>query len=234
VTTDQVSVLMTVRDGARYLDHALGSVLGQTVAPAEVIVVDDGSTDATAAILRSYGPPVRVLRQPPTGTGAGFNRALGAARGHVFAFLDADDVWAPDALERRLARLHQPDRPDGVGGRTVQFVSPELDPASMPSYRFAAGPVRGAVVGSILLRREVHQVVGDMDEALAIVPTFDWVARIQGSPLRLAWIDEVVLHRRIHRNNVSVTARRAMALELVEVVRRHHQRHRSDGGKEPS
>ena len=221
---EQVSVLMTVRDGARYLEAALDSVLGQTVVPTEVVVVDDGSADATPDILRSYGSRISVLTQPPTGMGAGFNRALRAAGGSVLAFLDADDLWEPDALERRLARLRRPDRPDGVEGRTRQFVSPELDPSSMPAFRFDPAPVRGAVVGSLVLRREVYEVVGGMDEALIWVPTVDWVVRIQAAGVRIAGIDDVVLHRRIHGANVSVTAHQAKGRELVEVVRRHHHR----------
>jgi glycosyltransferase involved in cell wall biosynthesis len=225
----QVSVLMTVRDGARYLPTALDSALAQTVPPAEVVVVDDGSTDGTAAVLRSYGTQIRVLTQAPRGMGAGFNRALWAARGDVFAFLDADDLWEPDSLERRLARLRQPDRPDGVGGRTLQFVSPELGPGPISSYHFDPAPVRGSVVGSLIVRREVHEVVGDMDEALALVPTVDWVARIQSAGLRIAWIDHIVLHRRIHGANLSITAHEAKGRELVEVVRRHY--HRRQGGR---
>jgi len=225
----QVSVLMTVRDGARYLPAALDSALSQTVPPAEVIVVDDGSTDETPAVLRSYGTRIRVLTQSPLGMAPGFNRALQAAGGDVLAFLDADDLWEPDSLERRLARLRQPDRPDGVGGRTLQFVSPDLDPGTLPSYHFDPAPVQGAVVGSLILRREVHGTVGDMDEELAVVPTVDWVARIQSAGLRIVWIDDIVLHRRIHGANVSITAHQAKGRELVEVVRRHH--HRRQGGR---
>lgn len=98
-----VSVVIPCYNGAAYLRETLESALAQTHAPLEVIVVDDGSTDDSAAIAESFGPPVRVIRQENRGESAARNVGVRASRGDWIAFLDADDLWDPCKLEAQLA-----------------------------------------------------------------------------------------------------------------------------------
>jgi glycosyltransferase involved in cell wall biosynthesis len=97
------SVVIPCYNAAPFLRETLDSVLAQTCAPLEVLVVDDGSTDESAAIAESYGPPVRVIRQANQGESVARNRGIDEARGDWIAFLDADDVWKPEKLEKQLA-----------------------------------------------------------------------------------------------------------------------------------
>ncbi len=97
-----VSVVIPCYNGAPFLRETLDSVLAQTHAPLEVIVVDDGSTDASAAIAESYGPPVRVIRQQNQGESVAQNRGIDESQGRWIAFLDSDDVWKPTKLERQI------------------------------------------------------------------------------------------------------------------------------------
>jgi glycosyltransferase involved in cell wall biosynthesis len=97
-----VSVITPCYNGARYLEETLRSAIQQTRPPTEIIVIDDGSTDDSAAIAERLGPPVRVIRQTNHGESVARNRGLAEARGSHVLFLDADDVLAPDAL-RHLA-----------------------------------------------------------------------------------------------------------------------------------
>ena len=92
-----VSVVMAVRDGERYLAEALASVDAQTVAPLEVLLVDGGSRDATRAIAEGHG--ARVLEQEGDTLADAFNTGIRAARGDAIAFLSHDDVWLPRKLE---------------------------------------------------------------------------------------------------------------------------------------
>jgi glycosyltransferase involved in cell wall biosynthesis len=94
-TRPTVSVVIPCYNTERYLGDALRSVLTQDVPPLEVLVIDDGSTDGSAALAASFGPPVRVLSQPNCGVSAARNHGLREARGEWIAFLDADDVWVP-------------------------------------------------------------------------------------------------------------------------------------------
>ena len=98
-----VSVVIPAYNAELYIGAALESVLGQTHEPMEVIVIDDGSTDATADRVRAYGSRVHYMRQPNGGVGAARNRGVDASTGEYIAFLDADDIWQPQKLEVQLA-----------------------------------------------------------------------------------------------------------------------------------
>jgi glycosyltransferase involved in cell wall biosynthesis len=97
-----ISVVIPCYNGARFLRETLESVARQTYPADEVIVVDDGSTDASAAVAASFGPPVRVLRQANQGESVARNNGIAAAAGDWIALLDADDLWAPTKLERQV------------------------------------------------------------------------------------------------------------------------------------
>lgn len=106
VPEPRLSVLLPVRDGARFLREALASVLAQTLQDFELLVVDDGSTDETPAILASIGDArLRVVRQERLGLVAALNRAIADARAPLLARMDADDVALPERFERQAAYL---------------------------------------------------------------------------------------------------------------------------------
>lgn len=99
-TTPVISVVMACYNAASFVREAVDCVLGQTLPGVELIVVDDGSTDASRDILRGYGDRIRLIEQPNAGPYPARNAGLAAARGDFIAFLDADDWWEPHALER--------------------------------------------------------------------------------------------------------------------------------------
>ena len=108
-----VSVIMPAYDAERYLHTAVESVLRQSFADLELLIVDDGSSDRTVAIARSYASRdarVRVLEQPNAGPGPARNAGFRAATGRLFAFLDSDDEWDETFLAEHVAILDA--RPD--------------------------------------------------------------------------------------------------------------------------
>src|SRR3954468_4424772 len=123
---------MCVRNGERYLRGAIESALAQTVAPQEVIVVDDGSTDRTAEIARSFGGKLRVIEQQPLGLGAARNTALGAATAEFAGYLDADDLWEPRKLEVQLAAFERDPSLDLVFGHMRRFADGTPEELSEP------------------------------------------------------------------------------------------------------
>ena len=145
-----VSVIMTVRNGAAFIGDALDSVYAQTARPREIVVVDDGSTDETPAILSRYAqhppaggtdplavvrvpaPRLRVLRAGNVGRAAALNLAWRSAGGKFIANLDADDVFAPRKLELQIEAL---------------YASPELELLATASYYFAANGSQGEGCG---------------------------------------------------------------------------------------
>lgn len=102
-----VSVVIPCYNGAPFLRETLESALNQTHPPLEIIVIDDGSTDDSAAIAELFGPPVRVIRQENQGESVARNRGIDEAQGEWLAFLDADDLWKPTKLERQIAHVEE-------------------------------------------------------------------------------------------------------------------------------
>lgn len=113
MTPPHVSVVIPAYNGERFVGEAVGSVLGQTFADLECIVVDDGSTDSTAVVVEAVDDPrLRLVRQDNQGVSEARNRGIDEATGSLVAFLDADDVWLPTKLARQVSLFE--DRP-GLG-----------------------------------------------------------------------------------------------------------------------
>ncbi len=167
-----VSVLTPAFDVARFIGAALDSVLAQTTRDWEMVVVDDGSQDGTAAVVSSRRDPrIRLIRQENAGVSAARNRAIAAARGEAILFLDADDWLAPDALARLSAALHA--APEAVGAYgAFAFVAEDAGPGDPPSRRktgpFPGGDILGRLLvenlfangGHLLLRRDAVKRAG--------------------------------------------------------------------------
>ena len=98
-----ISCIVPVFNGERYLRETLESIFTQTYRPLEVIVADDGSTDGTAESVARYGDRIEYLKQENAGASAARNLGLEAARGEFIAFLDADDLWHAEKLQRQMA-----------------------------------------------------------------------------------------------------------------------------------
>jgi glycosyltransferase involved in cell wall biosynthesis len=107
-----VSVLVPTYNRAHLLHRAIRSALASIAPGDEIVVVDDGSTDDTVAVVESFGDPVRLVRSDHAGAGAARNLGLVEARGDLIAFLDSDDEWMPDKIE--LQRTFMERRPDVV------------------------------------------------------------------------------------------------------------------------
>ena len=192
---------MTVFNGERYVGEAIESVLAQTYHPLELIVIDDGSTDATADVARRFGERLVYHFQENAGHAAARNRAVALASGERFAFLDADDRFVPDKLERQSAVLDADETLDMVFGHVREFVSPELSEEERRTVRPPAPPAAWTAPNLMLVRRESFFRVGLFDERLKVGVTVDWYARALEAGLRSAMLPEVVLERRLHLSN---------------------------------
>lgn len=144
-----ISVVIPCYNAAAFLRATIESILGQTQPVLEVIVVDDGSTDDSANIAESFGPPVRVIRQPNQGESAARNRGIEAAGGDWVAFLDADDLWLPTKVELQAEAIRS--APADVVCVTGDFLlfgeGQEERLCSLPARYDAPHPLREMLVG---------------------------------------------------------------------------------------
>jgi glycosyltransferase involved in cell wall biosynthesis len=200
VSAALVSVIVPAYQAEAYIEQALDSVLAQDHQAAEVIVVDDGSTDRTAEIAAAH--PVQLLSRSRGGPAAARNSGLAAATGRFVTILDADDLWPPDRLSRQLAHLAAHPEQGIVLGLAEVFLSPdESRPAHDPG--FAPGEQVAGHPATMLARREVFDVVGPFDETLRLSEDIDWLARASDAGIRAGRIEHTLLYYRIHAHNTS-------------------------------
>ncbi len=203
----RVTVMIGVYNGARYLAEAVDSVLAQTRPPCELIVVDDGSTDGSGAIADAYGAPVRSIRQERGGIAASRNRAVHEATGDFFSFLDADDRFPPDKLERQLAVFDADPGLDVVYGHVTEFLSPDLDEEARALLRRPTHDLPFPTTNLMLARREAFFRVGPFSTGLKVGIGVDWYARATELGLKSAVPPIVVLERRLHAENNGIRER---------------------------
>lgn len=197
----RISVVVPLYNGRSYLVEAVDSILAQTRAADEIIVVDDGSTDGGADLLVGYGHRVQVIRQANAGAATALNRGIARATGDVLAFLDADDLWVPDKLERQESVLLANESIECVFGLIQQF--DERDGAT----RALQEPQRGVSRIGVLIRRTAFERYGWFDESMRVVEFVPWYARASLLGLTAEMLDHVVAHRRIHGNNSGIVRR---------------------------
>jgi len=198
-----VGVVIPTRNGELYLAEALESVLRQTHRPLEVVVADDGSTDATLELAQRYAPAVRVLALPHRGLGATRNAGVEALSGDFVAFLDQDDVWSQRKLELQLAAFDAPSPPELVFGHVREFISPELEPQLAGHIRCVSEPRPAALPGTMLATRAALVRVGPFSTRWVSNDFMAWLLAAGRLGLRERVLTEHVLSRRLHLSNYS-------------------------------
>jgi glycosyltransferase involved in cell wall biosynthesis len=193
-----------VFNGERYAREALESILAQTYRPLEIIVADDGSTDATAAIVAVFGKRVRYLKQSNEGPAAARNLGIGAAKGEFIAFLDADDLWHREKLERQMARFRARPELEYCVAHAQNFWIAEMD-AEAEKYQGhrISRPLPGYVTGTLVARRALFDTVGLFNPALAHGDSTDWFLRAAERGALMDILADVLLFRRLHPSNRS-------------------------------
>lgn len=189
----RVSVIIPTYNRAALVQEAAASVLAQTYRDFEFLVVDDGSTDGTLEALAAFGGTIRVLSRPVRGgVSAARNTGIAAAQGEWLAFLDSDDLWLPEKLERQMAFMEA--RPQLFLSQTEETwvrrgvrVNPPLTHRKEGGRIFLRSLERCLVSPSaVMLHRRLLDDHGGFDEALPAAEDFDlW--------LRLSWRYEVGL-----------------------------------------
>jgi glycosyltransferase involved in cell wall biosynthesis len=202
-----ISCIVPVCNGQRYLAETISSILAQTHQALEIIVVDDGSTDETATVARGFGPRIQYSWQENAGEAAARNRGLRVAQAELIAFLDADDLWHPEKLQRQAAWLRDRPEVDLCFTWFQNFWIPELAqekeryeelPLSQPQSAWSTS--------TLLARRSVFTKFGFFVDDGSLTfgsESMIWLlhAAEQGAVINV--LPEILMYRRFHRDNVS-------------------------------
>jgi glycosyltransferase involved in cell wall biosynthesis len=233
-TRSRISVMIPVYNGEAHLGEAVESVLAQSYRPIEIVVVDDGSDDASGAVARRFGDAVRYHRQPRRGNGAARNQAVALATGELFMFLDADDRLVPDALERLAGVLERDPSLQAVYGHVREFVSPDLDAEALARLRPPIDRIAGCLPTNMLMRRDAFLRVGEFATDLRVGVTVDWSARARELGIATILLDDVLFERRLHAGNNGVREREHRSHYLHVVKAALDRRRAAADGREPS
>jgi glycosyltransferase involved in cell wall biosynthesis len=223
----KISVIIPVRNRAREVREAIASALAQTLAPAEIIVVDDGSTDDTAAAVAAFNDRVKLIRQEQKGAAAARNRGAKAACGDWLAFLDSDDLWLPAKLAEQAAAVKDNPRAglvhtDGwvITGRDaskLEKASTGQAPTDAPPTHFSRfQPARGPdalvtylgnpmLTPSVMISREAFERAGGFDESFTINEDADLFVRVMASRYETVYADKPLVIVRTLQDGIKRT-----------------------------
>jgi glycosyltransferase involved in cell wall biosynthesis len=212
--TGMVSAIIPAFNAETYVADAIESVLGQTYQPIECIVVDDGSTDGTAAAVRAFGARVTLIQQPNAGIAGARNRGAASASGEYLAFLDADDRWLPERVRAGLDALARAPEAGAVVCGT-QVVDDSLraigtivqDPGVTVENLLLCQATLVSTSSNLLIRRPCFDSAGGWDSRLP--GSEDWAmtySLVRGR--QLVSIPELLVEYRVHGRNMSANAER--------------------------
>jgi glycosyltransferase involved in cell wall biosynthesis len=198
-----VSVILVVRNGEKFLSEAIRSVLAQHYEPIEIIVVDGRSEDNTVNIARTFNG-VQIISQTHLGLADARNVGIDSARGDLIAFLDSDDVWENGKLSAQVDCLRNHAEYQAAITRMRFFIENGCVLHGRHPQQLEVDYV-GYTPGSLVVWKNVFKYFGKFNPAYSIGCDTDWFARVSDGHLRMAIIPEVLLYKRIHNNNLSLS-----------------------------
>ena len=227
-----VTVVIPARDAAATIETTLASVLAQTAGTPAVVVVDDGSTDDTAARAAAVSEAVTVVTGLARGPGAARNAGAAHVATRYLAFCDADDRWPPDRLAGDLAVL---EADPGIGvllGRTRL----DADDPDLLAHLHFDGPDRTALIphfGAATMRASAFAAVGPIDEQLVNFEDYEWFLRAREVPGRVVTHARVAQWRWRHADSTS-HRNPATPADMLRLAQRQAARQRELGRSLPT
>jgi glycosyltransferase involved in cell wall biosynthesis len=219
-----VSVVMPVRNGARFIRAALDSIIAQQYTPLDIVVVDGHSSDDSAAIARAY-PGVRVLHQPDHGLAGGLNHGVISAAGEYIAFLSSDDEWLPGKLHAQMGLFTANAHIDMTITHVQFFIEDGCDIPRGFKPDLLHAPQIGRIPETLMTRRAVFDRIGLFDATFSQSVDADWFARAKDADVTMAVLHDVYLRKRIHDSNLSSNVEKNNR-ELLTIMQRSVVRQR--------
>lgn len=206
----KVSVIIPNYNYGRFVGKSIESVLAQTYRPMEIVVVDDGSTDDSIKIIESFGDQVKLIRQENGGVGKARNTGAKNSNGEFLAFLDADDIWLSEKIEKQIAKF---DVDMAIGlvhcrmrefnsetGETIKLHLKGEEGWVADDLLLFEKPVIIGLGGSIVVRRNVFEDVGEFDEDLKNGEDWEFCYRV-ARKYKIGFVAEILVDYRNHNVN---------------------------------
>jgi len=195
-----VSVVLPVYNCERYLAEAIESVLAQIYRPIEVIIVDDGSTDNSADIARSYKEVIYIY-QSHQGVAVARNTGITTAKGVFIAFQDAEDIWLPNKLKVQVKYLLDHPDVEYTICRQQIFIDLGIDLSAKGTKSDLSKEEINLM--DLVARKTVFEKVGGFNPDYQVGSDFDWLIRAKDAGIPNIILPEILRHRRIHDSNIS-------------------------------
>ncbi len=214
--TAEISVILPLHNGGQFIRQAVNSVLTQTHSPTEVLIVDDGSTDNGAGKIPVH-PSVRVIHQSNAGVAEARNRGVKESRGNILAFLDQDDEWTHDKLEKQVRFLHDHTELGYVLAHQFIHLAPGISKPSWLKAEQVNQPSAGYLPGTLVVHRETLNQVGLFNKAYRSGSDSEWFFRAKDMGISMKIMPDVLLYRTIHGKNQSYDTATANR-ELLKII----------------
>ncbi len=202
-----ISVIIPAYNYGRFIREAIEGVLSQTLPAAEIIVVDDGSTDETAAEVAKFGDKVRYIKQDNAGVCAARNNGVENSTGEFIAFLDADDIWEPEKLEKQIAKFAEDEEIgllhcgmrefDSDTGETIATHLEGGDGSVANDLLLWEKPVVNVSGSSIMVTRKAFYDAGGFDTEMKVGEDWDFCYRV-ARKYKVGFVPEVLMNYRSH------------------------------------
>lgn len=218
-----VSVIIPMYNAERFIIEAIESVRSQTVGPREILVVDDGSTDQSVAKVSDYDRTIPCIAQSNAGAASARGAGAQIAKGRFLAFLDADDLWLPEAIELRLAVLNERAGVDAVFGAVQQFLCETTPEPLKKELQIHTGVEQARHPGCMLIRSEAYRGMGGFDPGIREGEMLDFASRFEAAGYVSHMLPDLIFRRRVHGANTVLHAKgreKAYLKALRERLRR--------------
>lgn len=214
----EISVIIPFYNAHKYIFAAVESILSQSVPVNEIIIIDDASECGLTSVKFAQDK-IKIIRfSENKGVAAARNEGIRQAKGNILAFLDADDLWCAQKLSNQLEILHEDPRIEAVYGYVKQFASPELPLEAVRKYCIDTEARTGYLAGSLLVKKEAFLRAGFFNEDFRTGEFIEWRARAIRKGITEAVIEDVVLLRRIHGENLTIRERKRMAEDFMKMA----------------
>ena len=213
-----VDIIIPVYNGGKFINDAIDSILNQTHQDFRILIVDDGSTDNTVSVVKEYQKgtdKILLFEEPHLGQPKAINRGLEELSADYICFLDADDYWEKEKLEKQLNFFEANNEALACFTMMKEFDSFE-DNEITPQYTARKEVMKGISKSTIMFKKSLLQQLGEFDPNPFIGVFVNWFSKMQKENIVFETLDEVLVHRRVHDANFTKNINKMDYLKLLK------------------